>query len=376
MKHSSVLRMIVFVLSTLFVLSACAPAPTPAPTAAPPTSAPAATTAPVVTTAPSVPTTAPPPPTAPPTAAPPSVTQPTRPIEFVISTAPGGGSDIYARAMQGIIEKNKFSVQPYLPVNKPGGAGAVAFQYVFEKKGDMHFVMITLNSFFTTLILQKDQLPFQYKDFTPIANLAFDPFFLWVGGDSPWKNAQDFIAAAKADSLTVAGTGSKQEDEVLFTLVQQKGGTKPFKFVPQDSGGAVAAALAGNQVQATVNNPSEALSFYQATPPKAKPLCTFSNTSPAAGPYKGLATCKSQGLDVGIEYFITRSVVGPPGLTPAQVAYHVDLFKKVFDSAEWKAFAEKNVLDLKFLSGAEFQKFMDEYNQLHLDVMKQAGWIK
>ncbi|MBI3537387.1 MAG: tripartite tricarboxylate transporter substrate binding protein, partial [Chloroflexi bacterium] len=324
----------------------------------------------IVTACATAPTTVPPPP---PTTA---ITQPSRPIEFVISTAPGGGSDIYARKMQGIIEKLKLSPQPYLPVNKDGGSGAVAFQYVFEKKGDMHFVMITLNSFFTTIILQSSTLQFKVTDFSPIANLAFDPFFLWVQGDSPWKTAQDFIAAAKADSLTVAGTGSKQEDEVLFTLVQTKAGTKPFKFVPQSGGGAVAAALAGGQVQATVNNPSEAISFYQANPPKAKPLCTFSSVSPAAGPYKGLATCKSQGLDVGIEYFITRSVVAAPGLTPAQIAFHVDVFKKVFDSQDWKDFADLSVLDLKFLSGTEFGKFLEEYNQLHINVMKQAGWIQ
>src|SRR5438105_9635845 len=52
--------------------------------------------------------------------------QPTRPVEFVISTAPGGGSDIYARFMQGVMEKNKLSSQPVTPVNKEGGAGAVA----------------------------------------------------------------------------------------------------------------------------------------------------------------------------------------------------------------------------------------------------------
>jgi tripartite-type tricarboxylate transporter receptor subunit TctC len=309
-----------------------------------------------------------------PTPAAPAAVTPTRPIEFVISTEPGGGSDIYARFIQGVIEKKKLSPQPVLPVNKPGGAGAVAFQYVFEKKDDMHYIMITLNSFFTTLIAQK--LPFQYNNFTPIANLALDPFFLWVADDSPWKTAGDFVAAAKADALTVSGTGSKQEDEILFNLIQTKTGAKAFKYVPQSGGGAVAAALAGKQVQVTVNNPSEGLSFYQANPRKLRPICTFASTSPAAGPYQGLATCKSQGLDVGIEYFIMRSVMGPPGLKPEQVKFHVDVLKQVYDSDDWKEFAAKNVLDLKFLSGADFQKFLDDYNKLHVDVMKQAGWIQ
>src|SRR5881296_1094466 len=197
-----------------------------------------------------------------------TVTNPTRPVEFVISTAPGGGSDIYARAMQAIIETKKLSPQPVQPLNKEGASGAVAFTYVFDHKGDMHYVMITLNSFFTTIITQK--LPYQATDFTPIANLALDPFFLWVNEDSPWKTAQDFIKAAQDKSIVVAGTGSKQEDEALFRRIQSTANTKPFTFVPQTSGATVAAALAGHQggVDATVNNPSEGIGLYQATPRK------------------------------------------------------------------------------------------------------------
>src|SRR5881296_1411683 len=209
-----------------------------------------------------------------------TVTQPTRPVEFVISTAPGGGSDIYARAMAGIIEKNKLSPQPVQPLNKEGGSGAVAFTYVFEKKGDMHYIMITLNSFFTTIITQK--LPYAATDFTPIANMALDPFFLWVNDDSPWKTMGDFITAAQKDSLVVAGTGSKQEDEALFRRIEDSMKTKPFTYVPQTSGATVAAAVAGHQggVVASVNNPSEGLPFYQASPKKLRPLCAFMPASP------------------------------------------------------------------------------------------------
>src|SRR5439155_17281893 len=129
----------------------------------------------------------------------------------------------------------------------------------------------------------------------------------------------------------------------LFTLIQQRAGTQPFRYVPQAGGGAVAAALAGEQVLATVNNPSEGLSFYEATPRRLRPICTFANTVPAAGPYKGLTTCKSQGLDVGIEYFIMRSVMGPPGMRPEQVKFHTGVMRRVFESAEWKELGEENV---------------------------------
>jgi len=273
-----------------------------------------------------------------------------------------------------VIEKNKLSPQPVQPVNKEGGSGAVAFTYVFEKKGDMHYVMITLNSFFTTIITQK--LPYTATDFTPIANLALDPFFLWVNDDSPWKNAQDFITAAQKDSLVVAGTGSKQEDEALFRRIEDTMKTKPFTYVPQTSGATVAAAVAGHQggVVASVNNPSEGLGLYQANPKKMRPLCAFLPDSPKTGIYSGLATCKTQGIPID-DYYIMRAIVAAPGLTASQQGFWVDVFKKVYDSAEWKKFMDDNALTPDFRSGVEFRQFLSQYMQLHQSIATKFKWV-
>ena len=301
-----------------------------------------------------------------------AIIQPTHPVEFVISTAPGGGSDMYARAMATIIETKKFSPQPVTPLNKEGGSGAVAFQYVFEKTGDMHYVMITLNSFFTTIITQK--LAFKATDFTPVANLALDPFFLWVNDDSPWKTAQDFVDAAKKDSLTVAGTGAKQEDEALFRRIQDTMQTKPFTYISQTSGATVAAAVAGHQggVVASVNNPSEGLQLYQAK--KMKPLCAFMPASPTTAVYASLPTCKSQGIAID-DYFIMRAIMAPPGLSAGQQAFWVDVFKKVYDSDEWKKFMSDNALQPDFKSGLEFRLFIQQYQQLHQDIAAKFKWV-
>ena len=299
----------------------------------------------------------------------------TRPVEFVISTAPGGGSDIYARQWIAIMQKENAINTSVLPVNKEGGAGAVAFTYVFEKKGDPHYIMVTLNSFFTTIITQK--LPYKATDFTPIANMALDPFFLWVNEDSPWKNAQDFIKAAQDKAITVAGTGSKQEDEALFRRIQDTAKTKPFNFIPQTSGGTVATALAGHQggVDATVNNPSEGLGLYTASPRKLRPLCAFTPASPKEGAYKDLATCKSQGLDI-TDYYIVRAIVGPPGLSAEQTKFWADVFKKVFDSADWKKFMQDNALDPDYRAGDDVKKLFADYDKLHQEIAQKNGWVQ
>src|SRR3989449_3204845 len=339
----SAIRIAAILAATLVTLSACATANAPSPTPAASASA--------------------------------AAVVPTHPVEFVISTAPGGGSDTYARAMATIIETKKFSPQPVTPLNKEGGSGAVAFQYVYEKTGDMHYVMITLNSFFTTIITQK--LAFKATDFTPVANLALDPFFLWVNDDSPWKTAQDFIAAAKENSLTVAGTGAKQEDEALFRRIEDTMKTKPFTYLSQTSGATVAAAVAGHQggVVASVNNPSEGLPLDSGTQKQLRPLCAFTPTSPTKGVYNGPSTSASQGIPID-DYYIMRAVMGPPGLSPQQQAFWVDVFKKVNDSAEWKAKIDEFFLSPDFKSGLEFRQFLSKYQQLHQDIATKFKWVQ
>jgi len=355
MAHRSITRPIATLATSVLIATACGG--TAAPSAAPT----AAATGPAGTDAP----------TAAATAAPVL----NRPVEFVISTSPGGGSDIYARLWITIMEKEKALNTSVLPVNREGGAGVAAFTYVFEKKGDPHYIMVTLNSFWTTLITQK--LPFKSTDFTPIANLALDPFFLWVNEDSPWKTAQDFVKAAQDKAITVTGTGSKQEDEVLFRRIQELAKTKPFTYVPQSGGGAVATALAGHQggVDATVNNPSEGVGGFTASPRKIRPLCTFTAEPVKEGTYKDLATCKSQGLDI-TDYYIVRSVLGPPGLTAAQQKFWADVFKKVFDSKDWQDFMSKNALTPDYRAGDQFKKLIEDYEKLHRDIATKNGWVQ
>lgn len=356
MRKRSITRTMALLAAMLLVAAACQTGQGPG--ATPTTAPPAGTTAPGATTAP-------------PTDEPEFSLS--RPAEFVISTGPGGGSDIYARFMQSIIEAQGLTNQPVQPINREGGSGAVAFNYVFEKSGDPHYIMITLNSFFLTMAIQN--LPYQALDFTPIANLALDPFFLWVHADSDIQDVDDFIAAAKSRSMTVAGTGSKQEDEVLFNAIRKAADTMPFNYIPESGGGRVAAALAGQQggVEATVNNPSEGLGLFQSG--DVRPLCAFLEESPTEGPFEGLETCQEAGLDVE-PYFNTRAVMAPPGLTPAQQAYWIDVFRQVSESQQWKDFVTENNLVPDFRSGDAFRQLVAQLDQLHREIAEENGWIE
>ena len=66
--------------------------------------------------------------------------KPSKPVEVIVHTGPGGGSDLLARAMANMIEKEKLLPVRMVIVNKPGGNGAVAAAALSEKKDDPHTI--------------------------------------------------------------------------------------------------------------------------------------------------------------------------------------------------------------------------------------------
>src|SRR3972149_1043913 len=120
----------------------------------------------------------------------------TESIEFVVQAAAGGGSDIQARTMQAIIEKEKLSTHPIAVVNRVGGAGTIAYVYVAGKKGNPYIWATATTSFLQTPLLSAKP-KFNYKDFTPLCTLAYDDFLIVVRDDSPYKTMKDLIDAAR-----------------------------------------------------------------------------------------------------------------------------------------------------------------------------------
>jgi len=294
---------------------------------------------------------------------------PTRPVEFTISAGAGGGADKYARFLIGLNVKGHYIPEAIIPVNKPGGAGAVAMQAVLGQKGNGYQMMITLNSFITTPLFQ--HLPFSFRDFTPICLLALDNFPLWVNNKSPYKTAQDFIAEAKKRSIQVGGTGSKQEDEIVFRAIEKIAGTKPFKYVPFKGGGDVAKALVGGHVEATVNQVSEAGGFF---PDFVHPLCVFQDDRLDVPGYEDVPTGKEVGID--FSYNMMRAIFAPPGISDEARDGLVGLFRKISQDKDWLSFAAKTGLKPVFITGDDLMKFCEQYEKKHIEIMKAQGWLK
>jgi putative tricarboxylic transport membrane protein len=121
---------------------------------------------------------------------------PTRPIEVVVHTGPGGGSDLLARAAVLIIEKEKLAPVRMQVVNKPGGGSTLAAAYLFEKKGDPHTIGFFTGVWLTSPITTAEA-KVTLRDLTPIARLVLEPAVIAVKADAPYKTLGDFVAVAK-----------------------------------------------------------------------------------------------------------------------------------------------------------------------------------
>jgi tripartite-type tricarboxylate transporter receptor subunit TctC len=305
--------------------------------------------------------------------------EPTKTVEFIVPAGSGGGADQMARTIQGVIQKHELMKQSMVVINKSGGAGGEGFLDVKGASGDPNKIIITLSNLFTTPL--STGIPFSWKDITPVAMLALDEFVLWVNSDSPYKTAQEYVSAVKAgkaNDFKMGGTGTKQEDQIITAAIEQSTGSK-FTYVPFKGGGAVVTQLVGNHISSSVNNPIEGVAQWRAG--KLRPLCVFDTarlkytekvTTDMA--WSDIPTCKESGLD--IDYLMLRGIFMPGGVTDEQVAFYVDLFKKVRETPEWKTFMNKGAFNQSFMIGDEYKNWVAEAETRHKGLMEKAGFLK
>lgn len=304
--------------------------------------------------------------------------EPTKAVEMTLPSGSGSGTDQMARLISSIVVKYKLSPKPYVVMPKGGAGGAEGFIDVKMSKGDPNKILLSASHMY--MLPLTANIPFSWKDMTPVANLAMDEFVLWVNAESPYKTVGEFIAAAKKEpgKISFGGAGSRREDNLVVASIERAAGVK-FNYIPYKGGGDVATQLVGKHIDASVNNPVEAVSQWRAG--QLRPLCVFDDEPmkqttllTKTESWSSIPTCKSQGLDV--TYLMLRSVHMPLGVKPDQVAFYVDQMKKVVATQEWKDYLERNALKEKFLTGDAFQKFLEQDAKLHHELLDKAGFIE
>lgn len=294
--------------------------------------------------------------------------KPTKPVEFIVHTGPGGGADVLARFMAQVIEKENLAPVRFQVNNKSGGGGLTAMAYVAEKKGDTHAIAVFTGNWLTNPLI-RTEAKFTVKDMSPVARLVLEPALIAVKADAPFKTLKDFIEASKKAPGTLKQSGGSitSRDNVVRQLLMKETGAN-WAYISFPGGGERIAALLGGHVNLMVVEPQEAGEHIKAG--NMRVIAQVSDKRLAG--YPNVPTIKEAGYDIPNVPQV-RGIVMPSGVAPDVVAYYEDLFLRLTKTAAWRKYLDEQQFEDGYMKSAELARFFDAYSDQMRGILKEAG---
>lgn len=299
---------------------------------------------------------------------------PSRNVEIIVGSAPGGSNDKTARSVEKAIVEGKLIPTSLSVVNKPGGGSSIAFTYVSQKAGDPHTLLVGTTALLTNHIVGRSKL--NHKDFTPIASLFNDYVVFAVNANSPIKTGKELAAKLKEDpqSLSIGfATALGSHNHIAAGMLAKSIDVNPrsLKVVAfKGSSEAITQLLGGHidMVTTAAGNVSGHLAAGRLR------VVGVSANQRFGGALANIPTWKEQGVD--LVYGGWRAIVAPKGLTADQVAYWEGVLRKATSTPEWKANIARNYWSDDFVTSAQFTKDIDkDYNDIR-SVLVDLGLAK
>jgi len=300
----------------------------------------------------------------------PAQTYPSRTVEFVVHTAPGGGTDVFARLVTEIMQREKLVTQPLVVQNRTGGAGTIAFNHVKAKRGDPHTVLTIATGSFVTAIARTD-VDLGLEHFTPLAFFARDPQGVMVHADSKFATFKDLLDAAKGEpnSIVCAVTSATGTGRMTLYIIERETGAR-FRFVTFKAGSEAVLSVLGGHVPFSTENVSEAWAHIEAK--KMRVLAVTTERRMPALP--NVPTLLELGYKV--EIGTGRGFVMPAGVPKGAATAMEALLEKVHKSALWRDYAQKNMYEDRWMGAAEFARYLAQLRVEQQEFLEAIGLTK
>ncbi len=276
-------------------------------------------------------------------------------VKMMIPANPGGGWDTTGRALgKALMDAKVADTVTY--DNKGGAAGALGLaQFVNGSKGDPNAMMVMGAVMLGGIITGKP--PVSLSAATPLARITSEYNVFVLPANSPFKTMKDVIEQLKKDPGSVKwGGGSRGSTEhIAAAMIAREAGVDPARinYVAFRGGGEATAAILGGNVTVGGSGYSEFAEYINAGKMRALAVTSGSRLKGVNVP-----TLKEQGINVEIGNW--RGVYGAPGITPEQRKALTDMLVKAMKSKAWAEAMEKNNWTPAVLTGAEFEKFVDD----------------
>jgi putative tricarboxylic transport membrane protein len=303
-----------------------------------------------------------------------STWKPTRPVAFVVGATPGGSLDLTARLLQRIWDQQKTTGHPVIVINKAGAGQGLAWDYMQERGADGHAIALGGPNLISNQITGLH--PIGYRDVTPIAMLLDDYIAFVVRADSPLKSMREAVERLRKDAgaLSIACGPALGGGAHIGAVVGLKAGgvrIQDARFVVYKSAGEAMIAVLGGEVDIAVGT----VANY---PPQLASgrIRAIGVTAPRrlGGVMANVPTLREQGIDA---VFTTwRNVLGPKGMTRAQVAFWEDALAKAMKSDDWQKDLERNFWTPNFLTGEAARQYLEQQTVLYRKTFAELGLAK
>lgn len=178
---------------------------------------------------------------------------PAKPVRFVNSWPAGGPSDILARAVGDVLQKQLG--QPFIVENKPGAAGNVGADMVVKAQPDGHTLAWGIDTTHTVNPHIYKSLPFKDSDLKPLVVVSSSGLLLGVHPSTGIKTARDFLQAARERSLNFSSGGNGSPGHLWVNMANIGTATRLVHVPYRGNTPAVMAVLSGEVDGGTLATP-------------------------------------------------------------------------------------------------------------------------
>ena len=289
-------------------------------------------------------------------------------LRIIAPAAPGGGWDQTARVMQQSLHSAGI-VGTVSVENIPGAAGTIGLaRFISAERGNGEALMASGLIMLGAIVTH--QSPVTLRDVTPIARLTGEYEAIVVPSSSPFMSLQDFLREFRQHPTSVSWGGGSAggTDQILAGLIADAVGVPPrsVNYIAFSGGGESLSAIMGGQVTVGVNGLAEFASQIQAGTVRVLGI-----SSPERIPGLDAPTLREQGVDVELENW--RSVVAPPGITPAAKQRLERLVEAMVRTPAWREALQRYRWNDRYLGGDAFARFVDEQEARVYGILRQLG---
>ncbi len=296
--------------------------------------------------------------------------KPERNVELVIPTSPGGSNDIAGRTLHKLLNDLKLLPVSSAVANRSGGEHNVAYTYISQRNADAHTIGVMSTPMLVNAV--EGRSPLTHNDVTPIAYLFTEPMIALVRADSPLKSGKDVVDALRKNpgalSIALTSTGHR----VSIGMPMLKGGVslKGVRMPAFKGGGETVTAVLGGHADLLITSVSTSVQHITSGAMRG---LAVSSSKRLGGALAAVPTWQELGYQSSGSW---KGVMGPKGITAAQVAFWEEVMRKLSQSDELRQYAEQNQWLLEFKGAADTRKWLDEEFAALKTAMTALGLVR